>query len=211
MIIQRSFLLSVGFLLCLLGCAPDRAQVLMPDDISPPMEIHETVDVAKAAFEHNLSPILTTRCALAGCHVANGPHGLDFRTYESFIAGGEHGPVFIPGNAEESEIIEEIVSGHMPLGGPPLSAAEIQLFVEWINQQEAQDHVTEHEHGEEHDDVDMDDAHAEMDDAHDEDMEDDHGEVDDAHDAHDDMNGDHDDDDNGHTDDNGDNDHGDDN
>ena len=82
-------------------------------------------------------PILTERCALSGCHVADGPHGLDFRTYESFKAGGEHGPVFIPGNAEESEVVEQIVSGSMPPGGPPLSAAEIQHFVDWINQQEA--------------------------------------------------------------------------
>ena len=121
----------------------------MPDDHAAPMETHEPVDVA-AAFAQNILPILTARCALSGCHVADGPHGLDFRTYESFIAGGEHGSVFIPGNAEESEIVEEIVEGNMP--PPPrdsLTAAEIQLFRDWINQQEAPDHVVHHEHGEE--------------------------------------------------------------
>ena len=55
-----------------------------------------TADI-EVSFEQDLLPILTTRCALAGCHVADGPHGLDFRTYESFVAGGEHGPAFVPG------------------------------------------------------------------------------------------------------------------
>ena len=98
---QKLFLLIIGFLFCIIGCARDRAQVLMPDHISPPMEVHETVDV-EVSFEQNILPILTSRCALAGCHVADGPHGLDFRTYESFTAGGEHGSAFIPGNAEGS-------------------------------------------------------------------------------------------------------------
>ena len=156
--IQRILLLTIGLLFCVLGCTRDRGHILMPDDISspmdaheedtsPPMDAHESVDVVEASFKHDLLPILTTKCALAGCHVADGPHGLDFRTYESFIAGGEHGPAFIPGNAEESQVVAEIVSGRMPPGGPPLSAAEIQLFVDWINQQTPQDDMGLHGHG----------------------------------------------------------------
>ena len=204
---QKLFLLIIGLLFCILGCARDRAQVLMPDHISPPMEVHETVDV-EVSFEQNILPILTSRCALAGCHVADGPHGLDFRTYESFTAGGEHGSVFIPGNAEGSEVVEQIVSGNMPPKGPPLSAAEIQVFVDWINQQEAHDDIVPHE--DDHEEVDMDDDH-DMDADHDDNM--------DAHDdMDDDLDDDHDDDaDNGHDDnndnghDNDDDDHDDDN
>ena len=156
------------------------------------MEVHEPIAV-EVIFEQNLLPILTERCALSGCHVADGPHGLDFRTYESFKAGGEHGPVFIPGNAEESEVVEQIVSGSMPPGGPPLSAAEIQHFVDWINQQEASDHVVQQEHDRHGDEDDMDDDHdddEDIDDEHD-DMDDDHGDDDEDADADDD----HDDDD----------------
>ena len=137
---------------------------------------------------------LTAKCALAGCHVADGPHGLDFRTYESFIAGGEHGPVFIPGNAEESEVIEEIVSGNMPLNGPPLPDAEIQLFRDWINQQEAQEVVVQHDHDDGMDDHDNDDMdeHDGMDEDHDnddddmDDDDDDHDENEHKDDGHDD-------------------------
>ncbi len=201
---QRFSLLIVGLLFCILGCARDRAHVLMPDHISPPMEVHETAH-AEVSFEEDIFPILTSRCALAGCHVADGPHGLDFRTYESFIAGGEHGPAFIPGNAEESEVVEQIVSGNMPPGGPPLSASEIQLFVDWINQQETHGDIVPHD--DDHGVEDMDDDHDD-DDAHD-DMDADHDGMDDDHDD-DDDNGHDDNDDNGHGDNDADNGHDDD-
>ena len=173
----------------------------MPDHISPPMEVHETA-YAEVSFEENILPILTSRYALAGCHVADGLHGLDFRTYESFIAGGEHGPAFIPGNAEESEVVEQIVLGNMPPVGPPLSPTEIQLFVTWINQQETRGNIIKHGHGDEH----AEDMDGDMDDDHD-DTEDPHDDLDAAHDG---MDDDHDDDDDNGHDDNDDNGHDDD-
>ena len=188
--IQRFFFLTIGVLLCLLGCARDRADMLMPDHISHPT----AVDI-KTSFEQNVLPILAARCALSGCHVADGPHGLDFRTYESFIAGGEHGPAFIPGNATESEIVEELVEGKMPppqSGLPRVPDAEIQVIIDWINQQEPHDDIVSHDdaHDEEED------GHVDIDDAHDEDMDIDHEENDDEHvDADmDDHHDDHDDD-----------------
>ena len=173
--VQRFLLLTIGLLFCVLGCTREHVDVTMLDDHSGSMEAHEPIDV-EVAFAQSLLPILTERCALAGCHVADGPHGLDFRTYESFIAGGEHGPAFIPGNAEESEIVEQIVSGNMPRGGPPLTDAEIQLFVDWINQQEAQDHVVQHEHDDEDDADDENEDNGHDADDHDEDDADDHDE-----------------------------------
>jgi hypothetical protein len=158
---QRFFLLAIGLLFCVLGCTRDRGHILMPDHISQPTEAMESTDI-ETSFEQNILPILTARCALAGCHVADGPDGLDFRTYQTFKAGGEPGPVFIPGNAEESEVVEEITEGKMPPGGPPLTDAEIQLFVDWINQQEPQDDIVldDDEHDEEEDEHDgMDNGH----------------------------------------------------
>lgn len=201
---QRFFVLIIGLLFCVLGCTREHVDLPTLDDHTAPMETHETIDV-EVAFAQNLMPILTARCALSGCHVADGPHGLDFRTYESFVAGGEHGPVFIAGNADESKIVEEIVESNMPPPPrDPLTAAEIQLFKDWINQQEATGHVVQDEHDEHDEHEDADDDHDDMDDEHDEhddDMDDDHDDMDDAHDDdHDD------DDDNGHDDDNDDDD-----
>ena len=190
--IQRFFLLTIGLLFCVLGCTRDRGHTLIPDHISHPTEVMTSTADIEVSFEQDLLPILTTRCALAGCHVADGPHGLDFRTYESFVTGGEHGPAFIPGNAEESEVVEEITEGKMPppdSGLPKVPDAEIQVFVDWINQQDPQDDIALHDehHDEEEDEhVDIDDAHDEaMDDGHD-DMDGDHDDMDDAHDDEDD-------------------------
>ena len=192
---QRFFLLIIGLLFCVLGCTREHVDMRMLDDHAAQMETHEPVDV-EAAFEQNLLPILTARCALSGCHVADGPHGLDFRTYESFIAGGEHGSVFIPGNAEGSEVVKQIVAGKMPPPPrDPLTAAEIQLFRDWINQQEAQDHVAEHEHDEHGDEENTADDHDDEEDADDDDIDDEHDDMDGNEDDHDE------DEDNGHNDD----------
>ena len=203
--IQRFFLLTIGLLFCVLGCTRDRGHTLIPDHISHPTEVMTSTADIEVSFEQDLLPILTARCALAGCHVADGPHGLDFRTYESFVTGGEHGPAFVPGNAQESAVVEQIVSGRMPPGGPPLTTAEIQSFVDWINQQEAQEGVIQQEHGDAHEDAheEMDVEHEE-DDEHDEDMDDDHDDMDDVHDEEEDEHDEDDDnghDDNGHDDD----------
>ena len=178
--VQKFLLFTIGLLFCVLGCTREHGDISMLDDHSAEMETHEPVDV-ETAFEQNLLPILTARCALSGCHVADGPHGLDFRTYASFIAGGEHGPVFIPGNADESEIVEEIAEGKMPPPPrDPLTAAEIQLFKDWINQQEATDHVVQDEHDEHDADEHADEEHADEEhDAHDEDEDNGHEDDDD--------------------------------
>ena len=197
--VQRFLLPTIGLLFCVLGCTREHVDVTMLDDHSGSMEVHEPIDV-EVAFAQSLLPILTERCALAGCHVADGPHGLDFRTYESFTAGGEHGPVFIPGDAEASVVVEQIVSGRMPPGGPPLSATEIQLFVDWINQQEAEDHVVQHEHDEHGDEADTDDDH---DDDEDVDGNHDENDMDDDHDDEDEDNGHAGDDDDQHDNDDG--------
>ena len=165
--IHRFFVLAIGVLFCVLGCTRDQGHLLMPDHISH----METTDT-EASFEQNIQPILTARCALSGCHVADGPHGLDFRTYASFMAGGEHGPVFIPGDAAGSEIVEEIVEGHMPPPPrDPLSDAELQAIINWINHQEPHDETEPHADAhDEHTDVHEDMAEEHADAAHDEDL-----------------------------------------
>ena len=86
------------------------------------------------SFSADISPILTNRCAIPGCHVAGGPHDIDLRTYDSVKAGGDDGVIVIAGDAKGSEIVEEIVEGKMPPDGPPLEAAQIQLIVDWITE-----------------------------------------------------------------------------
>ena len=86
------------------------------------------------SFKDDILPILTNRCAFAGCHVAGGPEGVDLRTYNTVIAGGRDADTVIAGDARESELVEVIVEGEMPPGGPPLPAAQVQLIIDWINE-----------------------------------------------------------------------------
>ena len=86
------------------------------------------------SFAVDIQPILTNRCAFAGCHAARGQNGIDLRTYDSLRAGGEDGAIVIPGNARSSDLVEEIVSGRMPPGGPPLDPAQIQQIIDWVNE-----------------------------------------------------------------------------
>ena len=85
------------------------------------------------SFNTDIAPILTKRCAIAKCHVVDGPHDIDLRTYDSLMKGGDEGVIVIAGNAMESEIVEEIAEGKMPPKGAPLDAGQIQLIIDWIN------------------------------------------------------------------------------
>ena len=85
------------------------------------------------SFQNDVLPILAQRCALAGCHVAGGPLGVDLRNYASGLQGGKRGAIVVAGDAAGSEIVNQISTGRMPLGGPPLDAAQVQLITDWIN------------------------------------------------------------------------------
>ena len=87
------------------------------------------------SFSADISPILTSRCATAGCHVAGGPHGVDLSTYDTLSAESDDGAIVIAGNARESEVVKQIVQGRMPPPpAEPLEAAQTQLIIDWINE-----------------------------------------------------------------------------
>ena len=134
---EVALLLIVCFSVAFWGCGDSDGGPVNP--VEPDVELELMYDDPAQAgrpvpsFSNDVLPILTQRCALSGCHVAGGPHGVDLRTYESIQKGGEHGAIIIVDNAGESELVEEIVEGNMPLGGPRLKTAQIQLIIDWVN------------------------------------------------------------------------------
>jgi hypothetical protein len=54
-------------------------------------------------------------------------------THEGVLAGSFNGAVIVPGNAEDSYLVEQVVSGDMPKRGPRLLPAEVRFITEWIN------------------------------------------------------------------------------
>lgn len=82
----------------------------------------------------DVMPVFKKRCF--NCHSRHGtPKGLRLDSYEATVAGGSDGPVVLPGNAMESELVMRIRGEsvpRMPFLGPPLPDEEIDLIVRWI-------------------------------------------------------------------------------
>src|SRR3954464_721772 len=86
-------------------------------------------------FRDQVVPILETRCV--SCHGETSPRGkLTLTTARAMRAGGDSGPAVVPGNAEESLLLE-MVSGdepEMPQKGERLSAEQVASLRTWIEQ-----------------------------------------------------------------------------
>jgi mono/diheme cytochrome c family protein len=83
-------------------------------------------------FESDVLPIFQGKCL--ACHGENVKQkGLDLRTRDSLLRGGESAPAIVPGSAKESLLFQKIFSGAMPLGGSKLSSQEIDLIRRWID------------------------------------------------------------------------------
>ena len=89
-------------------------------------------------FRRQIAPLLTQRCL--NCHhpgLKKG--GLDLSSAPSVRAGGDSGPVLVPGKPGESYLLEKITGRDgkkpsMPRGGTPLSNSEVDLVRRWIEQ-----------------------------------------------------------------------------
>ena len=103
--------------------------ILIPGELVPTQG--QTPD--GVSYYKHIRPILQRSCQ--GCHQPAEPNGgLVVTSYEAFQEGGMGGTSFIPGNPEESMIMEYI-SGEdplMPQEGDPLTAEEVDLFSRWI-------------------------------------------------------------------------------
>ncbi len=71
------------------------------------------------------------------CHGGAEPRaGLSLDDHKSMMKGGKHGPIIVPANPGESEIIRRLKGTsepRMPFTGPPwLSDAEVAMIEQWI-------------------------------------------------------------------------------
>jgi hypothetical protein len=96
---------------------------------------------AGAAFRQNQAQnlsqqayaILKKNCM--GCHGAAKTSGLDLRTGESTLAGGENGPVLVPGDDDASKLLKLVtheLKPEMP-PGKKLADADIEILRRWID------------------------------------------------------------------------------
>jgi len=88
------------------------------------------------SFSADILPIFSG-AGCTGCHGGNG--GLTVTSVASLLAGGDHGPAIIAGNADGSNLIRKLsptppFGSRMPLGGPYLSDTTISAIRAWINE-----------------------------------------------------------------------------
>lgn len=82
----------------------------------------------------------TKGCLSSNCHgSAPGNGGLDLRTYESTIAGGNTGSTVVTGDSGASSLYTKTTTSppfasRMPLVGSPLLLAQQKVIADWIDQ-----------------------------------------------------------------------------
>src|SRR5437899_1930058 len=87
-------------------------------------------------FSRDVHPILVSRCS--GCHNGEkGQGGLSVNTRAELLKGGASGPAVVAGSSTGSLLIQRATGmkmPQMPMGGQPLSAAEIAVLASWIDE-----------------------------------------------------------------------------
>lgn len=86
-------------------------------------------------FESRVRPVLAQKCA--ECHSESRRRGgLRVSTLADLLAGGRSGPAIVPGDPDNSLLVQvvrhEIADMEMPQDAPALSAQEISALVQWI-------------------------------------------------------------------------------
>ena len=84
--------------------------------------------VDELTYNNTIGPIFQARCGM--CHGQTASAGLNLTDYESAMAGSDNGPVIIPGDAENSPLVQK-QSAETPHFGQ-LSPQELQMVVDWI-------------------------------------------------------------------------------
>jgi mono/diheme cytochrome c family protein len=87
----------------------------------------------RADFEKSFARIVVKNCL--GCHNPTElKGGLDLTRKEGLLNGGKTGPAVVPGNPNDSNLIDRVTQGTMPppKKGQPLSADEVALLSSWV-------------------------------------------------------------------------------
>lgn len=92
-----------------------------------------SICLADDFFRNQVAPILERHCV--SCHIGDDAKGkLSLETAALVTAGGDSGPPIVPGNLEDSYLLE-VISGdkpQMPKNAPPLSKAQVEILRRWV-------------------------------------------------------------------------------
>ncbi|RMG79753.1 MAG: hypothetical protein D6707_07600 [Bacteroidetes bacterium] len=127
---MKKTVLIIGITLALFSC---KHEPLVDSNVineSDNLIIDSICDSNTVYFINDVQPIINSSCAYSGCHdKATAKEGVDLSSYSSIITTGE----VVAGNADESEIYEQIAKNEMPPGNP-LTNEQKNIIKNWINQ-----------------------------------------------------------------------------
>jgi len=88
------------------------------------------------SFSNDVLPIFQQH-GCSSCH--GGEAGLFVTTVQGLLAGGENGPAVIPGDSQNSMLIQKLspnppFGGRMPLGSSPVPESQQNIIKQWIDE-----------------------------------------------------------------------------
>ncbi len=99
---------------------------------SPTPETAYTNDAA-VSFSGDVLPILESRCL--SCHGGERvEEGFSVIGYADVMKGSANGTVVVPGESQNSIMVELIQANKMPKRGPKLTPVQLQTIMDWIDQ-----------------------------------------------------------------------------
>jgi hypothetical protein len=86
-------------------------------------------------FQRDIAPIFEKSCG--NCHISAAMGKLRLDSEAAVLRGGASGAAVVPGHSGDSVLVKRILGtagARMPMGGQPLSAADVELIRRWIDE-----------------------------------------------------------------------------
>jgi mono/diheme cytochrome c family protein len=87
---------------------------------------------ASVSFAKDVLPIFQQNCVK--CHGGEKTEAsLVLKEYAAVMTGSENGPVVVPGNSSQSELVKLVAQGKMPKRANRLPDAQIKILTDWVD------------------------------------------------------------------------------
>lgn len=130
---SRFLLVPLAAVALVIGCAPTPEPTAKVPETPPAGASAPAETEMKAATYATVQAMFDQSCVK--CHGEKKAEGLDLRSFEAMMAGGEHGPVIVPGDPAGSKLIKSLRGDgvkQMPMKSAPWSEDQIKVVEEWI-------------------------------------------------------------------------------
>ncbi|MDP1563156.1 MAG: PSD1 and planctomycete cytochrome C domain-containing protein [Pirellulaceae bacterium] len=133
---KQNWLWTTGWILGLTWITPGDRSGLVAQDAGSALQNDSAADLAtrELFFEKDVRPILKVHCFLCHGEEPEKSGSLDLRLVRLISNGGDSGAAMVPGQADESLLVQRILADEMPPGPKKLTDAEKQTIAQWVGQ-----------------------------------------------------------------------------